>query len=487
MPESKSLFSALRALSSVPNIQPDELQQFSSSLELGCPLPDGSYVGEPVWRIPEGSVPPRFFQVLVERMRKSSGLVANDGYFGQTLLGYEIIITEPALRCMIHGSSEFEMTDAEFRLATLLLQGLDLREAAIADGTGYETKRSQFKSLAGKLCLNRQSEVVKALTIKSMLGFMHLAQPQSQTDFDKYADTYLPRQVRRLTIVSAKGKSVPVVEYGPVTGSPLVVLHPMFFPPIGNKEISQAEELGVRLVWPLRPGLLNQEAPVLSSSMHLAESTNGLIAVLEQLVGCAAPVLAFVSSGAIATRAAQARPDLVKSISFIATCYSAGRTNISLPYFGAELAELALRSEMVMTRTVAALQKYVSSQHRFRGMFESVFQAGDRDLEHIKKEFDGKTGGQRLRSVILKSPESIKHDFFNHTQFRWQELSSLSVRRRFLHGAKDSIHPPDRLCGILKRLGEEKPIIDQKMGHLPHFSDLRSSVDFAVSWQIHSA
>jgi pimeloyl-ACP methyl ester carboxylesterase len=274
------------------------------------------------------------------------------------------------------------------------------------------------------------------------------------------------------------------LDYGPVTGAPVIILHPRCFPPIGTKEIAQANSLGVRMLWPMRPGLIDQNAPVLNSKKHLEMSVTGLIAVLDQIVGRPTPVLAFVSSGAIATRAAAQRPELVTSISFVATCYSAGQSTASMPYFGAELVELAFRSEAIMTRTVAALRRYVSNDKRFRRMFENVFRGSDRDKIHIQAEFDGPDKGNRLRKVTLLSPESIKHDFFNQTQFSWGELSDLQTPRRFLQGSDDSIHPPDRLAKILHDLGEDDLVIAQGMGHLPHFSDLRNAIQFATSWQL---
>ncbi|WP_420862227.1 alpha/beta fold hydrolase [Algirhabdus cladophorae] len=484
MPLSETLTSALRALSSLPNIKAEELIDFSEGLALEAPLPDGSHGADPIWRIPNNVAPHPFFEALITRSRATTGIVSNNGYFALRLLDCEIIVTERTLKDILHDGSHAEMTNAEFRLAGQLLEGLDLKQAALADGIGYETKRSQMKSLSGKLYLRGQAEVIRCLTLRMMNGFAQLAKPQSSADIDSYAAAYLPQHVRRLTIVAPDGRTVPVLEYGPVTGAPLVVLHPMFFPPIGPEEIKQAEALGLRLIWPLRPGFLHPDAPILKSGAHLAASTDGLVAVLDQLVGAAAPVLAFVSSGAVATRAASQRPELVKSISFIATCYSAGRSTASLPYFGAELVELALRNEAVLTRTVATLRKYVSRDRRFQRMFETVFRRSARDLDHIAIEFDGADQGERLRLVTLTSPESIKHDFFNQTQFEWAELKALNVPRRFYHGADDSIHPPDKLAKILNTIGEQPVVVDQTMGHLPHYSDLRRSIAFAAAWQI---
>ena len=155
-----------------------------------------------------------------------------------------------------------------------------------------------------------------------------------------------------------------------------------------------------------------------------------------------------------------------------------------MPYFGAELVELAFRSEAIMTRTVAALRQYVVTEKRFRRMFEHVFRASERDTAHLRSEFVSADKGERLRIVTLQSPESIKHDFFSQTQFSWSELSELSISRRFMHGTDDSIHPPGKLAKILKELGENPLFVAQDMGHLPHFHDLRESIRYAVSWQI---
>jgi pimeloyl-ACP methyl ester carboxylesterase len=484
MPFSKTLSSALRALSSVPNLKPDELKQFSDSVDEGCPLPDTNYGADPVWRLPKGAAPPAFFETLITNLRAANGLVAHKGYHAVALIDVDVIVTEPTLRNIVDKVTRTSLTGSEFRLASQLLQGLDLKQAAAADETGYETKRSQFKSLAGKLGLRGQSEVMRVLTTQAMQELAHLAQPNNQTELDCYALTYLPREVRRLTIVTPTGESVRVLDFGPVMGRPFVILHPMFFPPIGADEIAYAKQLGVRLLWPLRPGVIDSSAPVLSSKKHIATSVRGLIAVLEQLIGGPAPLLAFVSSGAVATRTATERPDLVASISFVATCYSTGRSTLSMPYFGAELAELAFRSEAIMTRTASALRNFLASDRRCRSMFEKIFRDSARDTAHLDAEFNSADKGNRLRLVTLQSPESIKHDFFNQTQFSWTELSNLSVPRRFLHGRHDSIHPPEQLAQILEDLGEDDLTLAEDMGHLPHFADFRNAIQFAVSWQL---
>lgn len=477
----RPLVSALRALSSVPGLEPKELERFSESIDENVPVANASYGEHPVWQYTKGSKPPDAFRALLERLDESHGLVQQGDFFSIRLGAAALVLSKPALHSIIGEAAHDKLTDAEARMASQLLQGQSLKTAAEADNVGYETKRTHFKVLSAKLGLNGQSEVIRVLTVHTFQRLVHLAQARVHIDLEDYASRYFPPSLRRLSITSRTGLDVQILDYGPISGKPLIVLHPMILPPIGQNEVAHAEQLGVRLLWPLRAGLLNRSAPFQSGKQHLDASVEGLLSALDQLVGKPTPVLALVSSGAVATRAALCRSDLISSICFAATCYSAGRDGLSFRYFGADLIELALRSEMMMTRTVAALRNYAGTDKRFRSMLDNVFQGSARDLEHISSEFSGADAGRRLRAAILTSAESIKQDFFNQTHFRWDELSGLSVPVRFLQGAEDAIHPPSDLSAITRSLDGTSLTVAEGMGHLPHREDLARTIEFAVS------
>lgn len=478
---SRTLVSALRALSTIPGLKSDALQQFSKDHDELCPIPAANYAGGPVWRFCKNSEPPPFFRLLIERLRSGVGLVEFENYAAVELADIELVVLKQTLLDIVKESSQIELTAAETQLGMQLLFGQTLKNAAMLDNTAYETKRSQFKSLSSKLDVRGQTEVVRLLTTQVLQSLAKVLQPKITPNIDHYARNYLPPEVRRLSMSTPQGLQVPVLEYGPINGKPCIILHPMIFPPIGADEIDQANRLGLRLIWPLRPGLFDQSAPVMQVKQHLETSVSGLICVLERLVGRDAPVLALVSSGAVAARSAHMRPDLIQSICFAATCYSAGRSEPGSSYFGIDLAELARRSESVMTRTVAALGRHANNDKRFRSICETVFRGSQPDLAHLHAELYGTDAGARLRLAILGSPESIKQDFFNQTHFSWQELASLSLPIRFLHGAKDSIHPPNKLAKILHHLDGTHLNIVEGMGHLPHYADLRETIEFAFA------
>lgn len=478
---SNAVSSAIRALAALPRMPPDEIERFTRSVNEGLPMPDASFGADPVWRVVRGASPPVALNSLFNRVQSQFGLVGDGKYIGCRFEDVTVFVQYSTIRTILNNAAHSDLTDAEARLAVQLLQGETLKSAATDDRVGYETKRTHFRTMSEKLQISGQTEVVRVLTNRVVQCLAHLAQPNLHADLDIYTSAFLPAVVRRMSVTSPSGYTVPVLDYGPVNGDPLIVLHPMIFPPIGRPEIEHAEKHGIRLIWPLRNGLLCKSAPMLSAKKHLETSVEGLTTVLEQLVGLPAPVLALVSSGSTATRAAVSHPEMISSISFAATCYSAGREGGSFRYFGTDLAELALRSETIMTRTVLAMRTYAQNENRFRPFVENVFRNSARDLSHLAYEFKSTNGGSRLKSAILNSVESMKQDYFNQTHFKWKELQNLRVPVQFMQGSEDSIHPPTELARLVEGVNGSRLSIAEGMGHLPHREDLLRTIEFAMN------
>lgn len=52
------------------------------------------------------------------------------------------------------------------------------------------------------------------------------------------------------------------LEIGPVTGQPVIILRPMVFPYIDDKDVALFDTLGWRILWPIRAGCLSHERTV---------------------------------------------------------------------------------------------------------------------------------------------------------------------------------------------------------------------------------
>jgi pimeloyl-ACP methyl ester carboxylesterase/DNA-binding CsgD family transcriptional regulator len=152
----------------------------------------------------------------------------------------------------------FGLTPAETRLAARLKDGLTLKEAAGDLGVSVNTVRNQLRAIFEKMGLNRQSELVRALTqLSSLSGVFHSEASQG------FAPAVLAGargaveaapEVRLLRL--ADGRRLAYRDYGDPRGAPALIVHQG----IGSSLLprgsdSLARDLGLRLICPERPGV----------------------------------------------------------------------------------------------------------------------------------------------------------------------------------------------------------------------------------------
>jgi len=237
------------------------------------------------------------------------------------------------------------LTKAELTIASQVLCGMTVQAAAKSDNLSVETKRSQTKSIMSKLEAARQIDVVRILLPELLLltdvrNWDH----GHQRLFNQYVNSYLPDRVRCQRIVDRAGRQVRIVDFGPQRGKPVIILHSMIFPDITDADIDFAHDNNLRLIWPVRPGLLETTPAPKSVEHYSREVFEGIELAWEQLCGEPVPVIAMVSSAWHATEFAERHPDKVEQIAFAATCFSAGKYENNLVYFGSSVAELCSRN-----------------------------------------------------------------------------------------------------------------------------------------------
>ncbi len=111
-------------------------------------------------------------------------------------------------------SRDFGLTAAEVRLAARLRDGLTLKDAAADLGVSFNTVRNQLRAVFDKMGLNRQSDLVRALSQLSQLS-RGAAAPSAEV-------VGLPVvQVHRLP----DGRRLAYRVYGVPTGRPLLMFH----------------------------------------------------------------------------------------------------------------------------------------------------------------------------------------------------------------------------------------------------------------------
>ncbi len=383
------------------------------------------------------------------------------------------------------GISAQPLTPAELRLAAQMICGIELKDAADNDSVSIETKRSQLKSITAKLGVSRQQGLLRML----LPEIAHLTNPASwdktgQRLLNRYAADYLPADVRCHSLSDHQGKSVRIIDFGPVRGKPVLMLHSMIFPDITSEDVQLAQELGLRLIWPLRPGLLDVKPELKSSSQYCTEVIEGIELAWEHLCGEPVPIIAMVSSAWHASAFAKLHPQRVKHITFAATCFSAGRYDNSLRYFGSSVAELCSRNTWLMSRTVDFIRKSMHDTSRFSATIKQVFRKSAPDINILERECDADNDGQRLRTAMVDSPESVKHDYFNQVHFNWATVTELTMPVQFIHGAQDSLHPVSDLKKLLFGLSNPRLVIFEQTGHIMQYEHFHQLIRECVkSWE----
>lgn len=155
----------------------------------------------------------------------------------------------------------FGLTPAETRLAARLKDGLTLKEAAGDLGVSVNTVRNQLRAVFEKMGLNRQSDLVRALTqLSSLAGALHqddaphapsLAPAILATERGA-AENAPPLRYFRLH----DGRRLAYRDYGAPLGRPALVIHQGMgssLLPRGSDAL--ARDLRLRLVCPERPGV----------------------------------------------------------------------------------------------------------------------------------------------------------------------------------------------------------------------------------------
>ncbi|MCI5078221.1 alpha/beta hydrolase [Oricola sp.] len=466
---------AVEAVRTVPDLDSEHLFGFLDSIDRQEPAPSTDYEGVPIWRYMLDADTPAdispFPAADMTPALEANHIIVSAGHIGVCCRagGRAMVVVAPVdiIGATMRNAGLDTPSPAETRLAALLLAGHSLSEAAEIDGVAYETRRNQFKSLSNRMRLSRQQDVVRVLLQDILLALMPAIASSREDDFlHDYADRFLPEGVRVSILNQRKGPPVRILDYGPLAGRPVIVLHPMIFPDITAQNLAFAVENNARVIFPLRPGVLELEAPRQDHMSHHSEALAGVETAWTQMCGVPTPLVAMVSSGALATAFARKHPEKTSSVTYAATCFSAGHYRPSAAYFGASVAELALRNETLLTKTMAMLKRQFAPRERFEPTIKRIFAGSAPDMAVLDREFDAPHQGARIMEAVLNSETSLRQDYFNQVHFDWEQVKALQTPVRFVHGDQDTIHPPKDMRRLHALAGAPPKTEVAGVGHL---------------------
>jgi len=287
---------------------------------------------------------------------------------------------------------------------------------------------------------------------------------------------HLPTGVRCGVLEDADHGPVRYLEIGPVTGQPIVILHPMIFPDISQDDVALFHTLGWRTLWPIRAGCLTASGAAPKNwSEHFERSVSDIRAIQQMCVGAPVPLVALVSSGAYATGFAECFPKCVKQIDYVSTCFSSGKGKSRDVYFGDFLLRSLRQNGRLAAVAVQHLVTAVFRQDQLETSLRRIFRGSPKDEEIIVSEFNTPAGAERMTFAIRQSVASMRLDYLSQLNFCWPRAKKLCVPVQFWHGAQDTVHPLSELTAFSQKITSRPPRIIAEMGHLTQGEPMRET------------
>ena len=475
---------AFNAVLSISESKPPTANEFLEYLDQNKLSPVGRIKGYPVYRLEDYALGESCYLVDERTMPGDQAPASVDFDLTRDFLVIKctyselseqsFIVSVGIVNTITEKLNRAQFTPSELRVAAQVVCGMTLQSAAEHDSVAIETKRSHIKSVMGKIGVARQADLIRVLLSELLLiTDARNWDKARQYRFNEYCNSYLPDQVRCHSLIDTNGKSVRVVDLGPQRGKPVIVLHSMIFPDITSEDVDFACRHNIRLIWPLRPGLLQSTPDRKSVDLYSKEVIEGIDLVWNHFCGEPVMILAMVSSAWHATHFTQKYPEKVADITFAATCFSAGKYENNIIYFGSSVAELCSRNTWLMTRTVDYIKKHVGEIEKFKSIVMKIFGGSEPDIETLNMEFSAPHHGRRLQSVMVDSAESIKHDYFNQVHFSWDNVKKVEVPVKFVHGDQDSLHRVCDLKRLIAGIGQIPLVQLKNTGHILQYENFR--------------
>lgn len=359
-------------------------------------------------------------------------------------------------------------TPVELRIIFLLVAGHDLREIAALDNVGYETRRGQLKTIMSKLHMSRQAELVRMFLGRLLVQIGGPEVEAANTPHQLFFDT-LNRpgleQARPFVLTGRNGRQVRVVEMGPKTGQPVIVLHPMVFPVTGIAEIRSFHAHGIRALWPIREGALSGPVTPLSPAQQLQSGIED-VALLHEMF-CDGPVtlLGLMSGATHAIEIARKLPDRIGALGLIGACHRPRTDGVAGGALRRGLFSLARNNPGIMMAALRLVAEKLARPLSYRRLISQHYQASPGDLEVIAQGLrDGSL--ETLLQRLSTSLGSLRNDFFLQADFDWSVLHSLPQPVHFIHGAEDPIHPASGIRALVERLPHAQLAVIEDAGQL---------------------
>jgi len=358
----------------------------------------------------------------------------------QTVARVAVMVTEDWLRT----HADIDLTTSEFALLAHLLAGHDVRSAAAALGTSYDTKRKQLQQITDKVGVSTQAALLREVSLQvSALILDDILRPEVRNREVALAQEVYGRDVVVHSITIGEAQDVPIWEFGARRGQPILYFHSMLAPVVFKSDmVDVLEARNLRLLMLPRHffgGRTKVGKPQTQVLSALAEVVDYL---------CGEPVMCLGESAGCAWVAHFARhfPEHVREVVLVATP-QAGQPEAILreaPRTATVFAEISTKIR-TDDRVIAGLTRIYNSIARVpslaRRSLEFMLRQAPADQATIEAAFNDLRLADWLR-LIANDGARASIDEVAHLQSDWvPDIFAIDRPIRFYHGDQDTLCP----------------------------------------------
>lgn len=359
--------------------------------------------------------------------------------------GHIVIISPEAMSWFLRTDfPEAAFSPALLRVLICYIAGLSLGRIAALNGKSVDTIKSQSRELRRRLGLQRTDDIARIVGTRLALSIEKTLDGDlagRNLEFAYYVRRYLPQGVRSMVLLDEQGRLHRILDMGPKSGVPLICLHPMILSDFRDQDIDLLNELGLRLLWPLRNGLIAPTDPALSEAEQIDHACKGIEIAGRIFVDGKVSILSFNASSKVMLVYASSNPEGVEALFFAGVCIPMERPETSVRRLGRGMISLASRNRALMSAALEYLRRQVFTPDRMEKFLASHFRGRPADMTIVKSELCGKFGSDRLRDALIASIRSAQHDFSFQRTIGWHNARQLKAEMHFFHGMDDVIHP----------------------------------------------
>ena len=359
------------------------------------------------------------------------------------------------------------LSHAEKLVVFRLVGGLSLKESAALDQLSFETKRTQLKSVLGKLDCAGQVELVRRV-MTQLIAYLPSTDAASPDDaVARFVVAHLPEGCRYYRAPLPSGRTARVIEAGPLSGRPVLLLHGMLFPVVLHGALDALAETGLRVIVPIRAGYFETDRQGFDDSdAHIESALEDYLAFIEHVV--ATPVVLVGSSLGIsyAAHLAHRRPDLAAGLVLLGgnALQQGGRRGVYVEGFFQGLRDLVIRPGLAR-RLTWQFTRMCANPRIARRVLNRVFQGWAADQAALALP-TGDIGFEWFCEMFAASAPGVAEDYRSGLSSWKDVLGALTTPLTVVHGGRDPVTGLEAMRGLLAAVEAYDVALVPDGGHL---------------------